>query len=221
MKPSKTPHSGGYKPIPDLSPERYRLFRAKFDVGDGCWNWKASPKGRYGYFAIDGSNFPAHRVAYSVANNGLKVFGEIDHLCFNTRCVNPSHLEPVTHAINVERYVARNTHCPAGHVLSEENTYRPPSGGRKCKTCTRERDERKYEAANPGHGRHNSRKEACWRGHPFDAISVRGQRRLCGECRNIKAQIDYVTLLAKTGKTPARCPWYTDEWKRLRAEEKA
>lgn len=30
---------------------------------------------------------------------------------------------------------ALKTHCKRGHPFSQENTYRPPSGGRYCRTC--------------------------------------------------------------------------------------
>lgn len=28
------------------------------------------------------------------------------------------------------------THCPAGHAYNEKNTYRDPSGSRRCRACT-------------------------------------------------------------------------------------
>lgn len=34
--------------------------------------------------------------------------------------------------------MARKTHCPSGHAYSPENTYVHPSGGRRCRTCTRD-----------------------------------------------------------------------------------
>lgn len=34
------------------------------------------------------------------------------------------------------------THCPYGHPYDEENTYRPPSGGRFCRACGREAQRR-------------------------------------------------------------------------------
>lgn len=66
---------------------------------------------------------------------------QVDHLCKQTRCVRPEHLEAVTPQENTLRsnspaaINARKTHCPQGHEYSEENTYRPPSGGRKCRAC--------------------------------------------------------------------------------------
>lgn len=37
---------------------------------------------------------------------------DVDHLCKNTRCVRPSHLEPVEHIVNVRRGKA----CEPGHA---------------------------------------------------------------------------------------------------------
>jgi hypothetical protein len=70
----------------------------------------------------------------------------LDHLCRNTRCVNPDHLEPVTLAENVLRGVsspamnARKTHCDSGHEFTPANTYISPRSERKCRACGRERD---------------------------------------------------------------------------------
>jgi hypothetical protein len=32
--------------------------------------------------------------------------------------------------------------CPNGHDYTEENTYIPPTGGRMCRTCLKERQKR-------------------------------------------------------------------------------
>jgi len=49
---------------------------------------------------------------------------EIDHLCRRRNCVNPGHLEIVTHRVNVMRGIgtaalnSRKTTCPKGHRYS-------------------------------------------------------------------------------------------------------
>lgn len=61
---------------------------------------------------------------------------EIDHTCSNPPCVNPAHLEAVTHEENVRRAVERKTHCVNGHEYTEANTYRHPNGvWRDCRKC--------------------------------------------------------------------------------------
>jgi hypothetical protein len=70
----------------------------------------------------------------------------IDHLCRNTLCVRPDHLEAVTYSENSLRGVnigrpkgSFKTHCIRGHELSGENLrIVSTSGQRQCKTCTRE-----------------------------------------------------------------------------------
>jgi hypothetical protein len=79
---------------------------------------------------------------------------EVDHLCRVTPCVNPAHLEPVTHRENVHRGkngvlrhlrapLIRRTHCGRGHERTPENLY--ASGN--CRKCQRVRDERRRTAA--------------------------------------------------------------------------
>lgn len=70
----------------------------------GCWEWQRSknPKG-YGNLTIDGERWPAHRWYYTQHVGPIPEGMQLDHLCRNPSCVNPDHLEPVTHAQNLHR----------------------------------------------------------------------------------------------------------------------
>lgn len=119
-------------------------FWSKVDkAGGACWTWNGTIN-RYGYgeFAIGKKHYGAHRVAYELSVAPIPAGLEIDHLCRNTRCVNPAHLEPVTPRENqlrsnsVAGINARKTHCIRGHEFSPDNTYiSPKSGQRVCRIC--------------------------------------------------------------------------------------
>jgi hypothetical protein len=110
----------------------------------GCWIWTASttPAG-YGKVRINGQLRYAHRVAYERHMGPIPEGLELDHLCRVRRCVNPAHLEPVTHRENMLRgegvgsRCAAVTHCPQGHPYDEANTHRTTTGRRKCRACNR------------------------------------------------------------------------------------
>jgi hypothetical protein len=118
---------------------------------EDCWTWHGSinPDG-YGVFAFDGTSRPAHRFAYEALVESLPGDLHLDHLCRNTRCVNPWHLDPVTSRVNTQRSsrCAPRTHCPHGHALSDENVYVDRRGTRNCRTCKRLSDEARRPGVN-------------------------------------------------------------------------
>lgn len=121
-------------------------FWAKVDRrGDGeCWPWLGTKNAAgYGRYSIDGTSNRigyAHRVSYEEHVGPIPAGREIDHLCRQRACVNPAHLEAVTHRENQLRgdsmvaRQARRTHCVNGHEFTPENTWWE-GNKRRCRTC--------------------------------------------------------------------------------------
>jgi hypothetical protein len=114
---------------------------------DECWTWKGShSRNGYARIKVSGRLLQAHRVMYEGLVGPIPDGLTIDHLCRNRGCVNPAHLEAVTHGVNVLRGVgfsaqnARKTHCKRGHLLSGSNLYVRCDGRRVCITCKNERE---------------------------------------------------------------------------------
>lgn len=78
---------------------RYRTlppFNTLFTIqANGCWTWNAATLGSYGSYGEQ-----AHRYAYRTMVGPIPEGYEVDHLCLNTTCVNPHHLQPVTKGMN-------------------------------------------------------------------------------------------------------------------------
>lgn len=92
-------------PLHHPFPSAMERFWAKVDRDQsGCWLWTAGlfEKG-YGQFKVERKDWRAHRWAYSVMVEPIPEGMELDHLCNVRRCVNPCHLELVTHEENVRR----------------------------------------------------------------------------------------------------------------------
>lgn len=122
-----------------------------------CWLWTASLNNHgYGRFRFgsrrDGSSreISAHVWAYVDAAGPVPPGLELDHLCRVTRCVRPSHLEPVTHRENTLRsespsaQSARKTHCPQGHAYTGDNLHIRPNGSRRCRICVDTQNKARY-----------------------------------------------------------------------------
>ena len=119
------------------------------EPNSGCWLWSGAVNNYgYGQIRIDGRIVYAHRYSYELYVSEIPGGMELDHKCRNPYCVNPNHLEPVTHRENILRGMspsarqARQKFCVHGHSLIGDNLYLRKSGGRNCKTCNRERQRR-------------------------------------------------------------------------------
>jgi len=119
----------------------------------GCWLWVGGLRG-HGYGVVGSRramkrwSVQAHRMSYEALIGPIPHGLELDHRCSVSCCVNPAHLDPVTHRENVRRgQVGRTTairqsskrYCPIGHPYDQENTYWQ-GHRRSCRACRHARN---------------------------------------------------------------------------------
>lgn len=130
-------------------------FWSRVKVEGDCWLWtKHLDEDGYGKYssrilrARHRTN-RAHVLAWLHMRGDLPDGLVLDHLCKRRSCVNPYHLDPVTHAVNNSRgsswsaVNARKTHCKHGHEFNKVNT-RVHKGKRYCRVCQRIRAKERY-----------------------------------------------------------------------------
>lgn len=68
-------------------------FWSRLDKSGECWLWRGAhvPAG-YGKLYFRGSNWYAHRLAYTLANGDIPDRMHVCHTCDNPPCCNPAHL---------------------------------------------------------------------------------------------------------------------------------
>lgn len=121
-----------------------RRLESRISLSGGCFvpGFVRDKKG-YVRFRFSGRMVSAHRFVYETFVGPIADGYTIDHLCRNTSCCNPEHLEQVTVNENIRRGTqgekqAKKSHCIRGHEFTPENTYRPPNKNeRLCRECMR------------------------------------------------------------------------------------
>jgi hypothetical protein len=100
-----------------LKGSAWERLLARVDRSGDCWLWTGPLNGDgYGAYSGVARTAAAHRAAYILVHGPIPKGLELDHLChtrdldcnagagcLHRRCVNPDHLEPVTHHENVMR----------------------------------------------------------------------------------------------------------------------
>ncbi len=77
------------------------------DGVNACWLWTGSVRAHYPSITVRSPHtkrpvsVAAHRLMLEIIHSALFPFDEAGHSCFNTRCINPTHLEIQTQAHNL------------------------------------------------------------------------------------------------------------------------
>ncbi len=149
---------------PDRERKMIERFLSKADVNAaGCHIWNAATdKDGYGWFNIPKTATQparlrrAHRIAFTLFVGPIPDGYDVEHRCHTRHrtcdgtacphraCVNPAHLEALTHYDNVLRgrsfsaREAQQTHCLRNHPLSGPGAdvyTRPGRNTRQCRPC--------------------------------------------------------------------------------------
>lgn len=175
-----------------------------------CWIWlgggtarkPSNPQG-YGWVSLGATGQLTHRFAYVALVGEIPDGLHIDHLCRNTRCCNPLHLEPVTPRENSHRGIRHTaTVCQRDHELSGHNLiikqgkFGPRRECRKCKYESQRRSVARRQAlgglpaGDPRHGitgyqSYKCKCEICraagaeaWQRNPYSAAGKRARKQV-------------------------------------------
>lgn len=118
---------------------------ARTDAVGDCLVWKGATnkKNGYGVAVWLGKQTTVHRIVYQMVHGDIPPNSEVDHMCNVRGCINPDHLQLVTHQQNMELGASRRKTCRNGHEWSDKNTYitkvKRKQGGfrmqRYCRVC--------------------------------------------------------------------------------------
>jgi hypothetical protein len=101
VKRTGTPGPSGYVRDPARTTAE-RIYPRLEQKGD-CWIWTGARRNGYGAVGIGKKVAYVHRWVYEDMVGEIPDGLVLDHLCVERACANPSHVEPVTRAVNNER----------------------------------------------------------------------------------------------------------------------
>lgn len=166
------------------------------DYEGSCWLWVPAFLANTSYGAIRDETkkiWRAHRWGYTYFRGEIPEKMTLDHLCKNTWCVNPEHLEVVTAEENRRRYWEGRERCLNGHLLKIAGFTSMKGKERQCATCMKIQqvsrkikeaaERRKFPATKKPLRSH------CSKGHEYTEantyITPSTGNRACRQCRRL------------------------------------
>lgn len=77
---------------------------------DGCWEWQGRINNGYPERKLGGTWIAVHRAVLEAKHGQPLGSQAAHHKCANSKCVNPDHLQPVTHRENIAEMLARKSY---------------------------------------------------------------------------------------------------------------
>ncbi len=154
------------------------LARRAVDDND-CWLFTGAKVRGYGVASVDNRTQYVHRLAYEMLVGPIPDNQTIDHLCRNTACFKPEHLEAVSRSENTRRMPGENMRrrtCRNGHFRDEVGSN--PDG-----TCTGCRPERARKG--PPRPPRDDVDVRCAHGHKYAEVG-RYPSGGCVACQRVK-----------------------------------
>lgn len=119
---------------------RKRLLSGLIIRPSGCVEWSGSQDNHgYGTLSVNARPAKVHRLMYEMFVGPIPERYDVDHLCRNTICAAPAHLDAVTHQVNIQRGYdgkPKKPKCLRGHDRTPENV--GSNGG--CRKCRHENE---------------------------------------------------------------------------------
>lgn len=85
------------------------FFSKKKITENGCWEWLGTINGGYGKLQIRRQRLLAHRYSLELhLKRSIPTELEVRHMCHNSICINPLHLQEGTHSDNMKDMVEAN-----------------------------------------------------------------------------------------------------------------
>ena len=143
------------------------------DLGK-CWLWAGSLSND-GYGNVAWGKFfnaKAHQLSYQYLIGPLDYYKfELDHLCRVRSCVNPSHLEEVTHEENIRRMSEYVWTHPCKHGHPADAHYLNKYGAIQCRGCIRSQNRVGYARKVQKSGKTYEPRQK-WQNNEYDDIDA-------------------------------------------------
>lgn len=89
-------------------------FWAKVNKTEACWTWTGATYNGYGVVRAGGKAQLAHRVLYAWTKGAIPEGVQLDHMCHNRACVNPSHIRFADWETNGQNRASANKNSKTG-----------------------------------------------------------------------------------------------------------